>query len=71
MDPNHPVKLHNLIRAYAFQQYSMILYMDSKGPDRTVGMHNGSIVTDKALFFIKKMLISFLFLHENICCGTH
>ena len=28
-----------------------------------------SIATDKALFFIQKMLISFLFLHENICCG--
>ena len=26
------------------------------------------IATDKALF-IRKMLISFLFLHENICCG--
>ena len=27
------------------------------------------IATDKALFFIRKMLISFLFLDENICCG--
>ena len=27
------------------------------------------IETDKASFFIRKMLISFLFLHENICCG--
>ena len=27
------------------------------------------IATDKALFFIRKMLISFLFLHKNICCG--
>ena len=27
-----------------------------------------SIATNKALF-IRKMLISFLFLHENICCG--
>ena len=27
------------------------------------------IATDMALFFIRKMLISFLFLHENICCG--
>ena len=28
-----------------------------------------SIATDRALFFIRKMLISFLLLHENICCG--
>ena len=27
------------------------------------------ITTDKVLFFIRKMLISFLFLQENICCG--
>ena len=27
------------------------------------------IATDKAFFFIWKTLISFLFLHENICCG--
>ena len=27
------------------------------------------VATDKVLFFIRKMLISFLFLHENICCG--
>ena len=27
------------------------------------------IATDKAFFFHPKMLISFLFLHENICCG--
>ena len=27
------------------------------------------IATDKALFSIRKMVISFLFLHENICCG--
>ena len=26
------------------------------------------IATDKALFFIQKLLISFLFLNENICC---
>ena len=31
-----------------------------------VGMY---IATDKALFSSEKMLISFLFLHENICCG--
>ena len=28
-----------------------------------------SIATHKALFFIRKMLKSFLFLNENICCG--
>ena len=28
-----------------------------------------SIATDRAIFFIRKMLISFLFLHENIHCG--
>ena len=28
-----------------------------------------NIATDKALFSSEKMLISFLFLHENICCG--
>ena len=27
------------------------------------------IATDKALYFIRKLLISFLFLRENICCG--
>ena len=28
------------------------------------------IATDRAFFFfIRKMLTSFLFLHENICCG--
>ena len=27
------------------------------------------IATDKALFFIRKMLISFLFVNKNICCG--
>ena len=27
------------------------------------------IATDKVLFFIQKMLISFLFLNKNICCG--
>ena len=27
------------------------------------------IATDKALFSSEKMLVSFLFLHENICCG--
>ena len=27
------------------------------------------IATDKAFFFIRKILISFSFLHENICCG--
>ena len=26
------------------------------------------IATDMVIFFIRKMLISFLFLHENICC---
>ena len=25
----------------------------------------------KALFFNPKVLIFFLFVHENICCGTH
>ena len=30
--------------------------------------HTHTIATDKALFFIQKMLISFLFLNENICC---
>ena len=29
----------------------------------------GYIATDKAIFFIRKMLISFLFLNKNICCG--
>ena len=33
--------------------------------------HLSPIATDKVLFFIRKMLISFLFLDENICCGTH
>ena len=28
-----------------------------------------SIATDRALFSSEKMLISFLFLHENKCCG--
>ena len=28
-----------------------------------------NIATDKVLFFIQKLLISFLFLNENICCG--
>ena len=28
-----------------------------------------TIATDKARFSSEKMLISFLFLHENICCG--
>ena len=27
------------------------------------------IATDKALFVIQKVQISFLFLHKNICCG--
>ena len=27
------------------------------------------IATDKAIFVIRKMLISFLCLHENLCCG--
>ena len=29
----------------------------------------GSVTTNKALFFNQKLLIFFLFLHENICCG--
>ena len=35
-------------------------------PDQTGAV---CIATDKALFFIRKRLISFLFLDENICCG--
>ena len=33
------------------------------------GIHQRCIATDKVLFFIRKILISFLFLHENIYCG--
>ena len=29
----------------------------------------GDIATDKELFFVRKMLIPFLFLNKNICCG--
>ena len=43
-----------------------ILNADSDHP-----VHAQVIATDKAFFFIPKILISFLFLHENICCGTH
>ena len=33
------------------------------------GNEDNIIATDKALFFIRKMLISLLFLNKNICCG--
>ena len=29
------------------------------------------IASDKALFFNLKLLILFLFLHKNLCCGTN
>ena len=31
----------------------------------------GFIALDKMLFFNQKVLIFFLFLHENIRCGSH
>ena len=58
------------------------VWMESNGPEDSLHMHRiificlfctysktQFIATDKALFFIRKMLVSFLFLNKNICCG--
>ena len=49
---------------------SMVLFvLRFYGPVNPMESCPACIATDKALFFIQKMLISFLFLNKNICCG--
>ena len=46
-------------------------YVKSKTPDKHLHQldQNIHIATDKVLYSSKKMLIFFLFLNKNICCG--
>ena len=56
--------MHHLSRSY---QEKRALVADNKSPDQSANLC--SIATGKAVFFIRKMQISFSFLHKNICCG--
>ena len=47
-----------------------MIYSGGATRKRSLGVKKKKcIATDKAFFFIRKILISFSFLHENICCG--
>ena len=55
-----PIDKHN--------ENSVLLYLYHHNVNSMCSAH---IATDKALFFNQNVFIFFLFLHENICCGTH
>ena len=48
------------------------MYADSDNPAHPYSLISSiAKVPDTTLFFILKVFILFLFLHENICCSTH
>ena len=72
--------LKNIVSSCAQSDFSLSMHCNRITHDRpltcepakglhTASMHYMNLSTDKALFFIRKMLISLLFVDENICCG--
>ena len=57
----------NCLLGDSLHEMSMPIFWGKK--EKKIKLSSADIATDKALFFIWKLLISFLFLNENICCG--